>query len=294
MSVEYDKAFVQQFSDNLIILAQQRGSKLAGVVKQERVKAKSHHFDRLGATVAQKKVSRHSDTPLIDTPHSRRRVTMDDYEWADLIDTNDKVRALINPTSEYAMAGAWAIGRSIDDVIISAATGNSVAVDASDATSNVAMLAGNIIDNDFGGADSNLTAVKVMEARRILRGHEIDMDEEMFLVANSFMISGLMQDADVKDFDFNTSKPMAAGELSTYGGFRIIHSERILGAGVADTDPYIGLAFTRSALGLALGQDINVRISERPDKSYSTQVFASATFGATRIEEEKIVSIECS
>jgi len=294
MSVEYDKAFVQQFSDNLIILAQQRGSKLAGVVKQERVNAKSHHFDRLGATVAQKKVSRHGDTPLIDTPHSRRRVTMDDYEWADLIDTNDKVRALINPQSEYAMAGAWAIGRSIDDVIIAAATGNSVAVDASDSTSNVTMLAGNIIDNDFGTANSNLTAAKVMEARRILRGHEIDMDEEMFLVANSYMISGLMQDSDVKDFDFNTSKPMAVGELPQYGGFRIIHSERILGDGTDDTNPYIGLAFTRSALGLALGQDINVRISERADKSYSTQVFASATFGATRIEEEKIVSIECS
>ena len=294
MSVEYDKAFVQQFSDNLIILAQQRGSKLAGVVKQERVKAKSHHFDRLGATVAQKKTSRHGDTPLIDTPHSRRRVTMDDYEWADLIDTNDKVRALINPQSEYAMAGAWAIGRSIDDVIITAATGNSTAVDASDSTSSVAMLSGNIIDNDFGTANSNLTAAKVMEARRILRGHEIDMDEEMFLVANSFMIAGLMQDSDVKDFDFNSSKPMSVGELPQYGGFRIIHSERILGSGTDDTDPYIGLAFTRSALGLALGQDINVRISERADKSYSTQVFASATFGATRIEEEKIVSIECS
>ena len=294
MSVEYDKAFVQQFSSNLIILAQQRGSKLMGAVKTERVKAKSHHFDRLGATVAQKKVSRHGDTPLIDTPHSRRRVTMDDYEWADLIDTNDKVRALINPQSEYAMAGAWAIGRSIDDVIIAAATGNSVAVDASDSTSNVSMLAGNIIDNDFGTDNSNLTAAKVMEARRILRGHEIDMQEEMFLVANSYMISGLMQDSDVKDFDFNTSKPMAVGELPQYGGFSIIHSERILGAGTDDTDPYIGLAFTRSALGLALGQDINVRISERDDKSYSTQVFASATFGATRIEEEKIVSIECS
>jgi len=293
MSTQYPVAFVQQFSNNLIHLAQAQGSKLMRAVKQERVSAKSYHFDRLGSTVAQKKTSRHGDTPLIDTPHSRRRVTMDDYEWADLIDTNDKIRALINPQSDYAMAGAWALGRAIDDEIISKAIGNSVSVDSSDATSNVAFLAGMIVDEDFGTANSNVTAAKVMEARRLLRAKDIDMNEEMFLVLNSSAISALMQDSDVKDFDINTSKPMANGELPFWGGFNIIHTERLTGtADGTDTDPVICLAFARSAIGLALGQDINVRMSERADKSYSTQVFASATFGATRIEEEKIVQIQ--
>ena len=293
MSTQYPVAFVQQFSNNLIHLAQAQGSKLMRAVKQERVSAKSYHFDRLGSTVAQKKTSRHGDTPLIDTPHSRRRVTMDDYEWADLIDTNDKIRALINPQSDYAMAGAWALGRAIDDEIISKAIGNSVSVDSSDATSNVSFLAGMIVDEDFGTANSNITAAKVMEARRLLRAKDIDMNEEMFLVLNSSAISALMQDSDVKDFDINTSKPMANGELPFWGGFNIIHTERLTGtADGSDTDPVVCLAFARSAIGLALGQDINVRMSERADKSYSTQVFASATFGATRIEEEKIVQIQ--
>ena len=30
---------------------------------------------------------------------------------------------LISPQSEYAMAGAWAMGRAMDDAIIAAATG---------------------------------------------------------------------------------------------------------------------------------------------------------------------------
>ena len=59
----------------------------------------------------------------MDTPHSRRKVTMDDYDWADLIDNEDKVRMLISPQSEYAQAGAWAMGRAMDDAIITAATG---------------------------------------------------------------------------------------------------------------------------------------------------------------------------
>ena len=46
---------------------------------------------------------------------------MVDYEYADLIDKQDQVRTLIDPTSSYAQAAAFALGRAMDDEIISAA-----------------------------------------------------------------------------------------------------------------------------------------------------------------------------
>ena len=46
--------------------------------------------------------------------------------------------------------------------------------------------------------------------------------------------------------------------------------------------------------GLAVGADIQTRITERADKNYATQVFLSMTIGATRIEDEKVVEIECT
>ena len=104
MSTEINKAFVQQFSNNLIILSQQKGSKLAGTVMRKDVTGKYAHFDRLGATVASLRTSRHGDTPLTDTPHSRRRVQLNDYEVADLIDHQDEVRMLIDPKSAYAQS----------------------------------------------------------------------------------------------------------------------------------------------------------------------------------------------
>ena len=51
---------------------------------------------------------------------------MVDYEYADLIDNQDKIRTLIDPTSSYALAAAYAIGRAMDDEIISAAIRNSL------------------------------------------------------------------------------------------------------------------------------------------------------------------------
>ena len=295
MSIEINKAFVQQYSDNLIQLAQQNGSHLMGTVMNKKVVGRNANFDRLGATTAQLKVSRHGDTPLISTSHSRRRVYMEDYEWADLIDTNDEVRLLIDPKSSYAQAGAWALGRSMDDVIIAAATGNSTAVGASEAESSVALPSSQIIDNDFGVDDSNLTIEKLIEARRILMANDIDMSEELTFVANAnALMTGLMNETEIQSFDYNTVKSLVRGEIDTFMGFNFVRTERLLGDGTADTNPVLCLAYAKSAIGLAMGKDINVRISERDDKSYSTQVYASMTVGAVRIEEEKLVSIECA
>lgn len=294
MSIEINKAFVQQFSDNLMHLSQQKGSRLVDSVMMQQVTGKYAFFDRLGATSAVKRTSRHGDTPLIDSPHSRRRVQMDDYEWADLIDKQDKIRMLTSPESDYVQAGAWALGRSMDDEIIRALTGNAEAIDASDSASNVALPTGQIVDEDFGSADSNLTVAKLREAKRILDSNDVDPEEERFMIVNASALSSLLGETEVTSADFNTVRALVQGELDTFLGFKFIRTERLLGtADGTDTDPVLCVGYARSALGLALGQDINARISERDDKSYATQVYACMTMGATRVEEEKVVSVQC-
>ena len=39
--------------------------------------------------------------------------------------------------------------------------------------------------------------------------------------------------------------------------------------------------------------DLVARIDERADKAYSVQVFVAMCFGATRIDDEKVVEIAC-
>jgi hypothetical protein len=123
MSTQITTAFVQQYSANIQMLSQQMGSLLRDKVRLESVTGKNAFFDQVGSVTAVLKTSRHSDTPQIDTPHARRRVSLGDYEFADLIDQQDKVRLLIDPTSSYAQAAAMAMGRAMDDVIIDAALG---------------------------------------------------------------------------------------------------------------------------------------------------------------------------
>ncbi len=284
MSTQITTAFVEQYKSNVFHLAQQKGSRLRGAVKSETVTGTSHYFERIGATAAQVRTTRHSNTPQIDTPHSRRKVTLADYDWADLIDQEDKVRMLISPQSEYAKAGAYAMGRAMDDAIIAAASGNAFGGVAG--ATSVALPAGQKI----AVGTTSLTVAKLIAAKEILDASDVDPDETKYLVCSAKEITSLLGDDKVTSADYNSVKALVAGQIDSFMGFNFIRTERIAASGGDN----LALAFTQSAIGLALGKDISTRISERDDKNYATQVFLSMTIGATRVEDEKVVEIACN
>ena len=283
MSTQITTAFSQQFSTNVQLLSQQTGSILRGGVSEESVTGEKAFFDQVGAAAAVKRTSRHQDTPMVETPHSRRMVTMDSYEWADLIDDADKVRMLIDPTSTYARAAAAAMGRAMDDAIIEAATGTAK-TGKSGATSTT-MLAANQIAN--GSAD--LTLAKLIEAKKVLDLGSVDPSIPRHIAVGPDQIEALLNSTTVTSSDFNTIKALVQGEINTFLGFQFHVSTRLAKSGNIRTC----FAWAEDGVKLAVGKDVMSRIDERSDKSYSTQVYYCATFGATRMEEEKVVQIDC-
>jgi len=71
MSTQITTAFVNQFSANVQMLSQQMGSLLRNAVDIESVNGEKAFFDQVGSAAAVKRTSRHGDTPLIETPHTR-------------------------------------------------------------------------------------------------------------------------------------------------------------------------------------------------------------------------------
>ena len=283
MSTQITTAFSQQFSANVTLLSQQMGSILRGGVEEESVVGEKAFFDQVGAAAAVKRTSRHQDTPMVDTPHSRRMVTMDAYEWADLIDDADKVQMLIDPTSTYARAAASAMGRAMDDAIIAAATGTSRTGKAGGTSTT--MLAANQIAN--GSAD--LTLAKLIEAKKILDLGSVDPSIPRHIAVGPDQIEALLNSTTVTSSDFNTVKALVQGEINTFMGFQFHVTTRLAKAGNIRTC----FAWAQDGIKLAVGKDVTSRIDERADKSYSTQVYYCAQFGSTRMEEEKVVQIDC-
>ncbi len=283
MSSQITTAFVQQYSNNVQMLSQQKGSLLRNAVDSETIVGKNAFFEQVGQATAQKRVSRHSDTPQIDTPHQRRRVSLVDYEYADLIDKQDQVRTLIDPTSSYAQAAAFALGRAMDDEIISAISGNAFSGETGSTT--VALPSAQKITES--GTDG-LTIAKLRNAKELFDSASVDPSIPRYIVVGPKQISDLLGTTQVTSSDFNTVKALANGEINSFLGFNFITSNRLSIA----SSKRLCLAFAMDGVKLALGQDIMTRIDERSDKGYATQVYVCMTMGATRMEEEKVVTIQ--
>ena len=266
MSTQITTAFVEQYSSNVTMLSQQMGSKLRGAVDVETVRGKNAFFDQIGSTAAVARTTRHGATPQVDTPHSRRRVSLSDFEWADLIDDLDKVRMLIDPTSQYAKAAAAAMGRSMDDQIITA-LGGSADTGVAGGTA-VALPAGQIV----GATDQTdgLTIAKLLDTKLILDNADVDPSLRRYIVCGPQQIQDLLNTTEVKNSDFNTVKALAQGSINSFMGFDFIMSTRLVKDATHTTDE----KSMRSQKMLSNLQSVltKARIDERNDKSYATQV----------------------
>lgn len=284
MSVEITTAMVEQYRSNITLLSQQKGSRLRNSVRIESIVGENSYFDQIGATAAQKKTTRHMDTPQIDTPHTRRKVSMDDYVWADFIDNEDKLRTLIDPTSAYAINAVNAFGRSIDDVIITAASGTAYTGKAGGTA--VSLPA----SQKIAEANVGLTIAKLVAAKGLFWTNDIEEGLPLHIAVSSKQLQDLLNNTTVTSADYNSVKALVKGEIDTFMGFEFHRTQRL---SVDASDIRTCLAWAQDGIVLALGADIHTKITERADKNYLTQVWCGMSIGGVRMEEKKVVEIGC-
>jgi len=267
-------------------LLQQRGSKFRMAVMEDSYSGKSGKaVNQLGPVNAVKRTTRHADTPLIETPQDARWVYPQDYEWADLIDDQDKLRIIADPTSPYAINGAMAMGRAIDDEITAAITGT--AKTGEDGTVSTVLPSSQTAATTAGG----MTIAKLREAMQLLIAAEVDVDnEELYCAIGAQQHDDLLGETQAVSLDYTNKPVLMDGRIRSFMGFNFIDSQRLPISGTDRT----ALCWAKSGVHLGVWNDINVKITERDDKSYATQVYCKGTFGATRTEEKKVVAITCS
>lgn len=283
MSTEIEAWRVEAYRKNVIMLSQQKGSRFQQVCRVDGdVVGKRVHYDRIGPTAAQQMTSRHADTPLVSTPHSRRSAVMTDYNWADLVDKVDKLKLINDPTNPYAVNAVAAFGRTKDDLIITALLGT--AATGEDGSGTQALPAAQKIAH----ASTGLTLAKLINANEILLEADIDPDLPRYCFVNGAMITDLLSDTTITSADYATVRALQEGKVDTFMGYKFIHTERL----TQDSTPNRQcIICTQGAVGLGLPEDVMVRISERDDKNYSMQVYVEMSLGAVRLEDAQVVEI---
>lgn len=296
MSTQITTSFIQGFKQGIDILTQQKGSKLQNTVRNEMQSSKQDHYDQIGSTSVVQRTSRHGDTPIVNTPHSRRNVTLNDYEWADLIDRQDRLRLLNDPGNAYSMNAAMAMGRKKDELILAAVTGTSTTGETGSGSTTIS----DITAVNANTSHAELTIENLLQARTVLN-LEDDSDEEATVVCSAYQIAQLLADSKISSADFNTVRALAAGQIDTFMGFKFVQvASSVLpmqsgtAGAVTSGDIRIIPVYKKSGLLLSTGvgeAGTSARITERADKSYATQIYYAASYGATRMEEAKVTVI---
>lgn len=291
---EITEAMKLQFTQNLTLLTQQKQSALSGVVRRESIQGKKTAFDRIGAVEAQKRTGRHTDTPLIGTPFDRRWVDASNWEWADLIDDPDKCRILTDPAGSYVQNAHAAFSRTKDRVIINAAFSNAYAGEDGNIVVSfpqTQVIVPNATAALPGGTgnDTGLTIEKLRIARKMFRQAHVEDGTPLFCIVSAEQLDNLLATTEVTNMDYNTVRALVNGAVDSFMGFKFIHSELLpITGNIRDC-----ICMTGDGILLGVQKDVNVRITERADKSYSTQVYAAMDIGAVRMEECRVIKVQC-
>lgn len=295
MSENMYKLFTTQFSTNLEMKLQQMGSKLRGRVSEGRhVGKQASPINQIGAISLRAPAGRFSPKNRTDADFTRRWVFPQDGEIDQLIDTFDELRTIVDPQSQYLQNASNAVGRAWDDCIIAAAFGTAqTGTDASSFSSETFDTSSFQIASTFGSsAASGLTVAKLIEARRILRHYHADLEtDSLTLVMGSQQESDLLNQVQVVSTEFNSRPVLADGRITNFLGFNIVISERL----ATSSNVRNCIAFVKSGLYLGVWKDMTNRVSVRNDLSGEPyDLYTSTSYGATRTQPGKVISILCS
>lgn len=283
---------VKQFNANISLLSQQKGSKLRNaVLLKTGVVGEDTFLDQLKKSAAKVKTVRNADVEYVNSEFDRRKVSMIDIYWADLIDKEDKLKMLADPTSAYVQSATYALGRAIDDEVITRAFGTAYYGKTGSSTVTFGLARDGSTETSIAAGGAGLTLAKLLSAKEILDNLDVDEDEPRFIAVTGTQLKNLLNTTEVKSSDYNTVKALVQGQIDTFCGFKFIKISISLLDKVS-SDRYV-IAWAQTGLGLAIGADISTQIDRLPVKHYSTQVYASMSVGATRMDEDRVVRILC-
>jgi len=286
-------ASVQQYKANVELLLQQTDSRLAGAVTIGSYVGKAAStVEQFGSATAVQRTSRHADTPLLDLSQDKRWVFPTDYEWASLIDKQDQLRAIVELTSPYAMAGAAAMNRVKDDIILAAIFGTNYTGENGTTAETFGTVGSGTYDVgvNTGGTASALNVAKLQSGiQKLMLANKGELNESVYGAISSYEHDALLKEMQVVNKDYGNSAVLVDGKVKRFMGVDFIITERLT---VTSGNRLIPL-WLKSGMHLGMWDEVRAEIGPRADKGYATQVYLAMTLGATRTQLGKQIRISC-
>lgn len=270
MSISIDKAFVKQFEREVFEAYQRMGSKLRDTVRSKNnVKGSSAVFQKVGAGTASTK-STHGMVPVMNLDHTTVEAVLADYYAGDWVDKLDELKVNHDERQVIANAGAYALGRKTDELIINAL-----------AASN------NTVTDSAAGMSIN----KVLEAFEMLGGADVPDDGQRTAIVGWKQWSQLLANEEFASSDFvgPDELPWRGTQAKRWlGTLWIPHSGLPISTGGVRKCFW----YHKTAIGHASGADIETDITWHGDRA-AHFVNNMMSQGAALIENKGVVVMTC-
>jgi len=295
-------AFTKQYAANIYLLSQQLGSKCASRVRVEPItSAEEAYWDTLGTVAAQEKTTRHGPTPNNEQSHGRRRCTPKDYNTSSLLDNEDKLKMITDPTNMYARTQGAALGRTKDDIIIEAALGTALegktgatSVAFKDDSISIGGTAAGAAVTTLGtlaavGTVADIDLPKILIMAQLFNDADVDPDIPKHWMVSPKCIHDMLDITELTSADYLTLRALQSGTFSgtPVCGFNFFWSNRLT-KDAATSTAYRTIAWAQDGIVLGVGLEVKSRIDERTDLSYAIQVYSEMSMGAVRMEGAKV------
>ena len=270
MSVSIDQVFVKQFEADVHLAYQQMGTKLRATVRSKSgVVGASTTFQKVGRGTASTK-SRHGIVPVMNLNHEPVECLLQDYYAGDWVDALDELKTNVDERRVVASAGAYALGRKTDELIIAAM---------------------NSANNYVGDYSTGLTKDLILAAVEELNNKDVPDDGRRFAVVGVHQWNELLSIDEFISADYvGNDLPLVSGGASKkwLGITWILHNN--LPVTEEKRDCFI---YHSTSLGHACGQEVKTDISWHGERA-AHFISNSMSQGAVLIDNDCIVRLKCS
>lgn len=269
MSVSIDQAFVKQFEADVHLAYQQMGTKLRSTIRSKSgVVGATTTFQKIGKGTASTK-SRHGIVPVMNLNHTPVECTLQDYYAGDWVDALDELKINVDERRVVASAGAYALGRKTDELIIAA---------MNQTTQNV------------GDYSTGLTKALILSALEKLNENDVPDDGRRFAVVGVHQWNELLGIAEFSSADYvGSDLPfITGGEGKRWLGITwLLHNG--LPVSSNNRDCFI---YHASSIGHACGQEVKTDITWHGERA-AHFISNSMSQGAVLIDNDGIVRVKC-
>lgn len=272
MSTSVELSFVKNFEAEVHLQYQQMGSKLRNTVRtKNNVTGSTTVFQKVGKGTAATK-ARHGKVPVMNVDHTPVECTLQDFYAGDWVDQLDELKTNINEQQVVAKAGAFALGRKTDELIIAALDG----------ATRVVTGTGDLADT------AGLTRAKVLAAFEMLGAVDVPDDGQRVCVVGWKQWSDLLGINEFASTQYvgDSELPWKGAQMKKWLGTTwIAHSGLPLVGNVRQCFWY-----HRTAVAHAVGADVTTDITWHGERA-AFFVNNMMSQGAVMVDAEGIVRL---